>query len=173
MSFVAAKYKVHEHRLHTRSVRVVHNHTISVVGVVNSVIRMRMCKGTFDHSNARSFFRAHEKRISAVSFGKRCISSAVKSVQCHRAKSRFFLSVHTHYFSPVLSKKNHFEQLIFNGSGDTGKCSNCVMWCHYQTWRTWSSHAPYTNCAMVKQRSLNASYSEVGVRARQYSLLLF
>ena len=30
--------------------------------------------------------------------------------------------------------------------------------------------APYTNSTMAKQRSLNASYSKVGVRARQYSL---
>ena len=34
--FVAARYKVHKHELRTGSARILHDHTISVVGVANS-----------------------------------------------------------------------------------------------------------------------------------------
>ena len=43
LTFVAVGYKVHKHGLRTGSARVVHDHTISVVGVANLVTRMRMC----------------------------------------------------------------------------------------------------------------------------------
>ena len=86
--FVAAGYKVHEHGLCTVSARVAHDHTILIVGVADMVPRPQMCvrRENFDLSNAVgnvacSFFvhlgafsvSSVPLRVTAASFGKRCI----------------------------------------------------------------------------------------------------
>ena len=75
MAFVAARYmyKVHEHGLHTRSGRVVNDHTISVLGVANSVTHMRIYAGatltlTRCMPGAFELTISVSLRISAVSF---------------------------------------------------------------------------------------------------------
>ena len=96
MALVAARYKVHEHGLRTRSARAMHVRTISVVGVANSAARLRMRRGK-RHSNA---YTAKNPRLCNRMCVPHYVTSPYTSLwhccaihTCYRAVSRLWYSI--------------------------------------------------------------------------------